>query len=367
MQREAIHRQARHLFCERLPRFGVLFTLIGITLHVSVTAQARKPWTAPIKSAKQANPVPSTTKSVAAGKSLFQQQCVVCHGTKGKGDGPAAVALKPRPGDLTSIVVARQKDGEIQWKIVNGRAPMPTFGKALKTEQIWQIVNYIRTLGPKPTPKPKPPKSKPPKSKPPKSIPPSKQVERKSASELGVTLRVSAMDQARKPWPAPIKAAKQQNPVPSTTKSLAAGKALFQQQCAVCHGTKGKGDGPAAVALKPRPGDLTAIVFVRQKDGEIKWKIVNGRAPMPTFGKALKPEQIWQLVNYIRTLGPKPTPPPKPKLPKSGPPSKQTERKSASELDRSPRVFKQSPTPTKSRKQADGESPPSKRSPREEP
>lgn len=192
MQREAIHRQARHPFCERLPRFGVLFTLIGITLHVSVTAQARKPWTAPVKAAKQANPVPSTTKSVAAGKSLFRQQCVVCHGTKGKGDGPAAVALKPRPGDLTSIVVAQQKDGEIQWKIVNGRAPMPTFGKALKTEQIWQIVNYIRTLGPKPTPlpKPKPPKPKPPKSEPPKSIPPSKQPERKSASELDGANRV---------------------------------------------------------------------------------------------------------------------------------------------------------------------------------
>ena len=185
MHHEAKNRLARHPCCERFLRLGPLFMLIGMTLHVSVMAQARKPWTAPAKAAKQANPVPSTTKSLTAGKALFQQRCVVCHGTKGKGDGPAAVALKPRPGDLTSIAVVRQKDGEIQWKIVNGRAPMPTFGQALKTEQIWQIVNYLRSLAANPTPRPKQePKPQPSKSKPSVFSPASKQAERKPASEV---------------------------------------------------------------------------------------------------------------------------------------------------------------------------------------
>jgi len=47
-------------------------------------------------------------------------------------------------------------------------------------------------------------------------------------------------------------------------------------------------------------------------DGELFWKISEGRRPMPEFKKRLTEEQRWQLVNYVRTFAPKPAPAPKP-------------------------------------------------------
>ena len=52
-------------------------------------------------------------------------------------------------------------------------------------------------------------------------------------------------------------AAKMKNPVAASPASIAAGKKLYDAQCASCHGTSGKGDGKAGALLKPLPSDLT--------------------------------------------------------------------------------------------------------------
>src|SRR3981081_1681249 len=54
--------------------------------------------------------------------------------------------------------------------------------------------------------------------------------------------------------PVPFTARFAQNPTPDTPETVAKGKALYQANCAVCHGIVGKGDGPAAFTLVPRPG-----------------------------------------------------------------------------------------------------------------
>lgn len=69
-----------------------------------------------------------------------------CHGTKGKGDGLAGINLKPRPQDLMSAAVQGQSDGAIFWKINEGRAPMASYKTTFTSEQIWQLVNYLRKL-----------------------------------------------------------------------------------------------------------------------------------------------------------------------------------------------------------------------------
>jgi mono/diheme cytochrome c family protein len=75
---------------------------------------------------------------------------MVCHGAKGDGAGPAALALNPRPSDFTQhMVPGRHTDGQIFLWIRDGypRTAMPAWGARLSEEQIWQLVVYVRAFG----------------------------------------------------------------------------------------------------------------------------------------------------------------------------------------------------------------------------
>jgi mono/diheme cytochrome c family protein len=74
-----------------------------------------------------------------------QVNCVSCHGASGKGDGAAAVALNPKPADWTSARVQGETDGELFWKISNGRGAMPPW-KHLPENERWSLIQYIRSL-----------------------------------------------------------------------------------------------------------------------------------------------------------------------------------------------------------------------------
>lgn len=78
---------------------------------------------------------------------------------------------------------------------------------------------------------------------------------------------------------------------------------LFQRQCVACHGKKGKGDGPAAPAMTPRPANLTDPEQIGElSDEELVDVLTNGRGAMPSFGALLNPDQIEAMVGYIREL-----------------------------------------------------------------
>lgn len=110
-------------------------------------------------------------------------------------------------------------------------------------------------------------------------------------------------------WPVPADAAKVKNPVAPTPDNLAAAHAIYLDKCANCHGEKGAGDGPEADMYTPSPASFTdAHMMGEMTDGEIFWKMTEGRKPMPSFKKQLTDEQRWQLVNFLRTLAPTPAP-----------------------------------------------------------
>jgi mono/diheme cytochrome c family protein len=117
--------------------------LAALTLGGVVLAQGK--WQAPAEAKKMKNPVPKSDKVIAQGKKLVETNCVPCHGAGGKGDGPAAAALPVKPADWTSKAVQEETDGEIFWKITNGRGPMPPW-KHLPENDRWALVYYIRTL-----------------------------------------------------------------------------------------------------------------------------------------------------------------------------------------------------------------------------
>jgi len=122
-----------------------------------------------------------------------------------------------------------------------------------------------------------------------------------------------------KDWPVPPEAAKVKNPVPATPDNLAAAHAIYSDKCAGCHGEKGAGDGPEADMYTPAPAAFTdAHMMAEMTDGEIFWKMTEGRKPMPSFKRSLTDEQRWQLVNFLRTFPAKSAakPPAKPASPK---------------------------------------------------
>lgn len=84
--------------------------------------------------------------------------------------------------------------------------------------------------------------------------------------------------------------------------SIAEGKARFAEHCAVCHGRRGAGDGPAAATLQPRPPDLRAHHVALHTAGDIFWWISHGRPPMPAFADRLDADARWHLVNFLRAL-----------------------------------------------------------------
>ncbi len=95
----------------------------------------------------QRNPIPSTSESVAAGLLLYNDHCQQCHGTDGLGDGPASAGLNPPPADLT-VHVPLHPDRALFDFIHDGiqGGAMPALGDTLSENDIWRVVNYIRTL-----------------------------------------------------------------------------------------------------------------------------------------------------------------------------------------------------------------------------
>ena len=79
----------------------------------SVRAQGSAPWVAPAAEKAKKNPLPNDKKTIEQGEKLAKVNCASCHGNKGKGDGPAAVALNPKPADWTSKRVQDEPDGDL--------------------------------------------------------------------------------------------------------------------------------------------------------------------------------------------------------------------------------------------------------------
>jgi mono/diheme cytochrome c family protein len=98
------------------------------------------------------------------------------------------------------------------------------------------------------------------------------------------------------------------NPHADDAAAIAAGEMLYQTNCASCHGEKGRGDGPAAAALDPKPQDLAANQ-PHLSDAYMVWRISEGglmqpfNSSMPAWKSIFSQDEIWQMISYIRTLG----------------------------------------------------------------
>ena len=113
-------------------------------------------------------------------------------------------------------------------------------------------------------------------------------------------------------WMAPAEADNLINPVEVNEETLAEGKMIYRVNCRSCHGRLGDGQGVEAADLNTKVNDFTISEFLKQTDGAIFWKISEGRImkeknaqgkdDMEAFKDDLEEEEIWLLVNYIKTF-----------------------------------------------------------------
>ena len=98
------------------------------------------------------NPVPAAPSSIASGQGIFQRLCTRCHGTEGKGDGREAPEGS-HPANLTDNQWDHGgTDGEIFTTIHDGVPPkydMDSYEGKISDTEIWDVVNYLRSIGPK--------------------------------------------------------------------------------------------------------------------------------------------------------------------------------------------------------------------------
>jgi mono/diheme cytochrome c family protein len=128
---------------------GILSVLVLLAGLGSRAARAHdKSWVTPPTVRKIRNPVKVTPEGLAAAADLYHENCAPCHGDKGGGDGEMAQYLKKvKPSDFTdAMMMSEMSDGEIFWKMTEGRPPMPPWKEQLTDTQRWQLVNYLRTL-----------------------------------------------------------------------------------------------------------------------------------------------------------------------------------------------------------------------------
>ena len=113
-----------------------------------------KPWVAPDAARRSRIRSRPPRRTWPPGKDLYDQNCVLCHGDKGKGDGIAGRTSKIPPANFTDPkLMAAETDGSLFWKMSEGRGPMPTWKETLSDKERWQLVDYIRKLNKDANPK----------------------------------------------------------------------------------------------------------------------------------------------------------------------------------------------------------------------
>lgn len=211
------------------------------------------------------------------GRQLYERYCAQCHGAEGKGDGPAADFVYPRPRDFTLALfkVRSTLSGQLPtdhdlFKVISKGLPgtsMLAWEKYLKEEERWQLVHYVKTLDSLGLFKEEPPKEQ---------------------------VAVSAAPRV-------------------TDELIARGKQVYQdKKCWQCHGNLGRGDGPSAEGMKDDWGHpIRPVNFTKSwtfRGGSTLEDIYrtfttgfNG-TPMPSFADTIEEQDRWALATYVKSL-----------------------------------------------------------------
>ena len=123
----------------------IFVSMLIMFMSASLVAQPKQ-WVVPANFKTMKNPVATGDASTKAGQALYTKNCASCHGKAGQGDGVKARSLKQFPGDFSKADYQKQSDGDLFYKTKFGRDEMPKYDGKLADDDIWNIVNYMRTF-----------------------------------------------------------------------------------------------------------------------------------------------------------------------------------------------------------------------------
>ncbi len=220
----------------------------------------------------------SSGEVAARGKGVYDKHCVECHGKTGHGDGPASPMLTPRPRDFTAgrFMLRSTESGSVPTdedllrtvrQGVYGSA-MPAWEKVLSDAEIQDVIVYVKTFSPRFT------------------------------SELAAAVTLGPQ-------------------VPSSPESIARGHQVFERlSCASCHGTDGRGAYAIATEFEDdwnqplNAADLTEPWTFRggatSRDIYLRFRTGMSGTPMPSFKDTATDAEMWDLANFVISLGRKP-------------------------------------------------------------
>lgn len=122
-------------------RYYLIIILI-LASNLSLLAQQEK-WETPADRTGRLAPFEFSDASVTAGEGIYALNCKSCHGDPGQGNYQPLV---PVPGDPATDKIQDNSDGDLQYKIAEGRGLMPSFKRVLSEDDIWNVIAYIRSF-----------------------------------------------------------------------------------------------------------------------------------------------------------------------------------------------------------------------------
>jgi hypothetical protein len=100
-------------------------------------------WIVPDDRKDRLSTFPFSDETRKAGEKIYSINCMSCHGTPGKAN---FINLVPPPGDPATEKIQGNKDGEIFYKVLTGRGQMPSFRSVLSTNEIWNVISFLRSF-----------------------------------------------------------------------------------------------------------------------------------------------------------------------------------------------------------------------------
>ena len=113
--------------------------------HLLAAVVISQDWVVPAEKRGKLSPFQFSDSIRNSGMQLFNLNCMLCHGIPGKGNFQRLI---PPPGDPATDKIQHNLDGDLFYKVSEGRGPMPSFKNTLRSQDIWNIISYIRSFNP---------------------------------------------------------------------------------------------------------------------------------------------------------------------------------------------------------------------------